>query len=175
MLVLLFYVCRSLHSAFSAPWKIRRFWNNLRKMFCPSLSWPLKSFWVSVRILNFQMFCNWWCTFAMFIHLFCLFLGQNISRLFDVLAEFPFSICETPLDYYLQRVNVRLVSKAAKWEKTYTLYITLVFFWSVSVCFWFFNSNLILCLQYTYRHLAFTIVKMQKHSFGDALQNMIVD
>ena len=38
----------------------------------------------------------------------CSNLGQNICRLFHVLAQFPFMISEAELDYYHQKVNVRV-------------------------------------------------------------------
>ena len=37
-------------------------------------------------------------------------LGQNICRLFHVLAQFLFTTSETELDYYHQRVNVWVAS-----------------------------------------------------------------
>ena len=44
-------------------------------------------------------------------------LGQNICWLFHVLAQFLFTISETELNYYHQKVNVRV----AKRLKTYNL------------------------------------------------------
>ena len=41
-------------------------------------------------------------------------LGQNICRLFQVLTQFPVTIIETELDYYQQKVNVHILSKAVK-------------------------------------------------------------
>ena len=41
----------------------------------------------------------------------CSNLGQNICRLFHVLAQFPFMISEAELDYYHQRVNVRVAER----------------------------------------------------------------
>ena len=41
-------------------------------------------------------------------------LGQNICRLFPFLAEFVLSTSETELDYYQQKVNVRVASRMAE-------------------------------------------------------------
>ena len=45
-------------------------------------------------------------------------LGQNIWRLFHILAKFVFTTSETELDYYHQKVNVRVVSQVAERLKT---------------------------------------------------------
>ena len=37
--------------------------------------------------------------------------GQNICRLFHFLAKFVFTISETELDYYHQKVNVRVAER----------------------------------------------------------------
>ena len=47
--------------------------------------------------------------------------GQNICRLFHVLAKFPFTKSESELDYYHQKVNIRFASRAAKRPKIYDL------------------------------------------------------
>ena len=38
-------------------------------------------------------------------------LGQNLFRLFQVLVQIPFTTSETELDYYQQKVNVRVASR----------------------------------------------------------------
>ena len=38
-------------------------------------------------------------------------LGQNICRLFHVFAQFLFSTSEAELDYYHQKVNVRVAER----------------------------------------------------------------
>ena len=38
-------------------------------------------------------------------------LTQNILRLFHVLPQFPFTASETELDYYYQKVNVRVAEQ----------------------------------------------------------------
>ena len=38
-------------------------------------------------------------------------LGQNIWRLFDVLAQFLFTTSETELDYYHQKVSSRVAER----------------------------------------------------------------
>ena len=48
-------------------------------------------------------------------------LFQNICRLFHVLIQFLFTIWETELDYYHQKVNVRVASRVAKELKIYDL------------------------------------------------------
>ena len=45
-------------------------------------------------------------------------LGQNISGLFHVLAQFLFTTSETELDYYNQVVNVRVASRVSEQLKT---------------------------------------------------------
>ena len=37
--------------------------------------------------------------------------GQNICRLFHVLAQFAFTTTETELEYYCQKVNVRVAER----------------------------------------------------------------
>ena len=39
---------------------------------------------------------------------------ENVCRLFQILAQFPFTKSETELDYYHQKVNARVVSQIAK-------------------------------------------------------------
>ena len=51
--------------------------------------------------------------------LFLINLGQNIWRLFHVLTQFLFTASETELDYYHQKVNVRVASRVAEPPKTY--------------------------------------------------------
>ena len=46
--------------------------------------------------------------------LLLLNLGQNIYRLFHLMAQFPFTKNDTELDYYPQKVNARVVSGVAK-------------------------------------------------------------
>ena len=46
-------------------------------------------------------------------------LGQNIWRLFHFLAQFLFTTSETELDYYQQKVNVRVASRVAERLKTF--------------------------------------------------------
>ena len=48
----------------------------------------------------------------------CYNLGQNICRLFHVLAQFLFTSSQTELDYYHWKVNVRVTSRVAKQLKT---------------------------------------------------------
>ena len=43
---------------------------------------------------------------------------QNICRLFRVLSQFFFTTSETELDYYHQRVSVRVASRVAERLKT---------------------------------------------------------
>ena len=45
-------------------------------------------------------------------------LGQNIWRLFHVLAQFLFAAGEMELDYYHKKVSVRVASRVAKGFKT---------------------------------------------------------
>ena len=45
-------------------------------------------------------------------------LVQNICRLFYVLAQFIFTTSKTELDYYYQKVNVRVASRVVEWLKT---------------------------------------------------------
>ena len=45
-------------------------------------------------------------------------LGQNIWRLFQFLAELFFTTSETELDYYRQKVSVRVASQVAELLKT---------------------------------------------------------
>ena len=44
--------------------------------------------------------------------------GQNIWRLFHFLAQFLFTTSETELDYYHQKMNVRVASRVAERLKT---------------------------------------------------------
>ena len=48
-------------------------------------------------------------------------LGQNICRLFHVLAQFLFTISETELEYYHQNMKVRVASRVAERLKTSNL------------------------------------------------------
>ena len=48
-------------------------------------------------------------------------LGQSICRLFNFLALFVFITSETELDYYQQKVNVRVVLRVAEQLKNYSL------------------------------------------------------
>ena len=41
-------------------------------------------------------------------------LGQKICRLFHVLAQYPFTTSETELDFYHQKVNIRVTSRVAE-------------------------------------------------------------
>ena len=43
---------------------------------------------------------------------------QNICRLFQFLTQFVFTTSETELDYYNQKVNVRVASRVAEQRKT---------------------------------------------------------
>ena len=45
-------------------------------------------------------------------------LGQNICRLFHFLAQLSFTTSETELDYYNQKVSVRVVSLISEQLKT---------------------------------------------------------
>ena len=45
-------------------------------------------------------------------------LGQKICRLFHFLAQLVFTTSEMELDYYHQKVNVRVASRIAEWLKT---------------------------------------------------------
>ena len=45
-------------------------------------------------------------------------LGQNICILFHILAQLPFTTSETELDYYQQKMKVRVASWAAEQLKT---------------------------------------------------------
>ena len=45
-------------------------------------------------------------------------LGRNIWRLFPFLAQFFFTTSETELDYYHQKVSVRVASRVAEQLKT---------------------------------------------------------
>ena len=45
-------------------------------------------------------------------------LGQKNCRFFYILAQFLFATSETELDYYPQKVNVRVTSRVAKQLKT---------------------------------------------------------
>ena len=47
--------------------------------------------------------------------------GHNILRLFDVLANFIFTISETKRDYYLQTWYIRVTSRVAEQIKTYEI------------------------------------------------------
>ena len=46
-------------------------------------------------------------------------IWQNIGRLFRVLAKFIFTTSATELDYYHQKVNVRVASQVAERLKTF--------------------------------------------------------
>ena len=48
-------------------------------------------------------------------------LKQNIQRLFHFLAQFVFTTNETEVDYYHQKVNVRVASRIAEQVKTQDL------------------------------------------------------
>ena len=48
-------------------------------------------------------------------------LGQNICRLFHILAQFILTTNETELDYYHHRVNVRVASRVAERLKSQDL------------------------------------------------------
>ena len=48
-------------------------------------------------------------------------LGENIQRLFHFFAQFFFITSAMELDYYHQKVNVRVASGVAKRLKTYDL------------------------------------------------------
>ena len=48
-------------------------------------------------------------------------LGQNNCRLFHNLAQFLFTTSKTELEYYHQKVNVRVALRAAERFKTYYL------------------------------------------------------
>ena len=43
-------------------------------------------------------------------------LGQNICRFFQGLARFLFTASETELDYYHQKVNVRVAERLSTWD-----------------------------------------------------------
>ena len=45
-------------------------------------------------------------------------LGQNICRLFHLLAQFFFTTSETELDFYHQKVSARIASRVAERLKT---------------------------------------------------------
>ena len=45
-------------------------------------------------------------------------LGQNAFRLFNFLAQLVFNTCETKLDYYYHKGNVRVASRVAQRLKT---------------------------------------------------------
>ena len=45
-------------------------------------------------------------------------LGQNICRLFHFSAQFFFTVSETELDYYHQKVSVQVASRVAERLKT---------------------------------------------------------
>ena len=45
-------------------------------------------------------------------------LGQNVCRLFHILTQFPFTKGEAELDYYHQKVNIRVVSRVTERLKT---------------------------------------------------------
>ena len=40
--------------------------------------------------------------------------GKNIDRLFHILRQIPFTTSERKLDYYHQKVNIRVASQVAK-------------------------------------------------------------
>ena len=44
--------------------------------------------------------------------------AQNICTLFHILAQFPFTITESALDYYHEKVNVRVTSQITERSKT---------------------------------------------------------
>ena len=46
---------------------------------------------------------------------------KYICRLFHLLEQLPFTTSETELDYYQQRVNVRVASQVGKWLKAVNL------------------------------------------------------
>ena len=60
-------------------------------------------------------------TFSCWYFCICCNLGQKICRLFQFLAQFFFTTCETELDYYDQKVSVRFASRVAERLKTYDL------------------------------------------------------
>ena len=41
--------------------------------------------------------------------------GQNICRLFHVLAQFPLTVSEKELMYYHEKLNVRITSRVVEW------------------------------------------------------------
>ena len=45
-------------------------------------------------------------------------IGKSIYRLFHVFAQFLFITSETELDYYHQKVNVRVASQVVEQHKT---------------------------------------------------------
>ena len=47
--------------------------------------------------------------------------GQNFCRLFHFSSQFIFTTSQTELDYYHQKVNVRVVPRVAERLKTYDL------------------------------------------------------
>ena len=49
-------------------------------------------------------------------------IGQNTQRLFHFLAEFLFTTSETEVDYYHQKVNVRVASRVA--EELFDVFLT---------------------------------------------------
>ena len=64
--------------------------------------------WHAATILNYH-----------YHHLYLTFnLGQNISNLFHLLAQFLFTTSETKLDYYHQKINVRVALQVAEQLKT---------------------------------------------------------
>ena len=46
-------------------------------------------------------------------------LGQNICNLFNFLVQFLFTTSETELDYYHQKINVRVALQVAEQLKTF--------------------------------------------------------
>ena len=46
-----------------------------------------------------------------------IYFGQNICRRYKVLPQFPFNTSETGLDYYLQKVNLRVASRVDEPDK----------------------------------------------------------
>ena len=49
------------------------------------------------------------------------YYGKNLCRLFHILAQFPFTTSKSELDYYHQKVNVRVGLRVAEQRKTYDL------------------------------------------------------
>ena len=44
--------------------------------------------------------------------------GQNVFRLFHLLAQFPFTANKLKVDYYHQKVNLAIASRVGKRPKT---------------------------------------------------------